>query len=193
MIGMKYGGALGAAIGAGAGAVAGIVRLFMGDATRKVREKINATYGIDVRDKGVLQQIADTAKQGFGGNIDMAIRSQEVRDQIELYGMTTGQSLKGMPAKMTPLTLSQSGGALSQAGASYGPLASPGAAMALGPASTTINITIPGAKDFFEKESVKVVVGNPKAVQSAAVAATRKNVDRRQMAALQLSPGTIVS
>ncbi len=198
MVGMKYGGYLGAAIGAGIGAVAGIARLFMKSAADKVREKVKATYGIDVSDKGVLNQIADTAKQSFGGNIDVAIRSPEVRDLIELYAQTTGQSARGMPARMTPLSMVQTGGSLYEmpSGATAGLPGSglvPFGSTAAGAPPTVINITVPGAKEFFEKETVQVVTGNPKAVQSAAVSATRKNVDRRQMAALQLSPGTIVS
>ncbi len=171
----------------------------MKGAADKVREKVKATYGIEITDKGVLNQIADMAKQSFGGTIDMAIQSPEVRDLIELYAQTTGQSTKGMPAKMTPLSMVQTGGSLYEqpSGASAGlpgsglvPLGSKASA---GTQPTVINITVPGAKDFFEKETVQVVTGNPKAVQSAAVSATKKNVDRRQMAALQLSPGTIVS
>jgi hypothetical protein len=56
-----------------------------------------------------------------------------------------------------------------------------------------INITVPGAKEFFEKETVRVVVENPRAVQSAAMTATRANAGRREMTGLQLSPGLIVS
>ncbi len=162
-----------------------------------MREKVKATYGIDISDKGVLNQIADMAKQSFGGNVDMAVQSAEVRDLVELYAQTTGQSTKGMPAKMTPLSMVQTGGSLYEApsaasaglpGSGLVPMGSKASAP-----PTVINITVPGAKEFFEKETVQVVTGNPKAVQSAAVSATKKNVDRRQMAALQLSPGTIVS
>jgi outer membrane protein assembly factor BamB len=58
---------------------------------------------------------------------------------------------------------------------------------------TVINITVPGAKEFFEKETVRVVVENPRAVQSAAMAATKQNAGRREMTGLQLSPGLILS
>jgi len=44
----------------------------------------------------VLQQIVDIAKQSCGGNLDMAIRTQQVRDLIQLYAMSTGQQTKGM-------------------------------------------------------------------------------------------------
>jgi len=114
MIGFKFGGPLGAAIGAAAGAVAGIVRMFIKGAADKAKEKIKALYGVDISDKGVLQQIVDTAKSGFGGNIDMAIRSPQVRDLIQLYAMTTGQKISGMPGSVTPLSLVETGGSLFQ-------------------------------------------------------------------------------
>ena len=56
-----------------------------------------------------------------------------------------------------------------------------------------INITVPGAKEFFEKETVRVVVENPRAVQSAAMNAIRANSNRRELTSLQLSPGTLTS
>ena len=197
---------MGAAIGAGIGAVAGIIRMFFKGAADKVREKVKATYGVDIKDKGICSQIADMAKQSFGGNIDMAIRSPEVRDLIELYAQTTGQKATGMPAKMTPLSLVQSGGTLmQQPGYSNGSLASPmaglpsagldrisgGTATNAGP--MVINISVPGAKDFFEKETVRVVIDNPCAVQTASVSATKKNFNRRELTGLQLSPGTLTS
>src|SRR5207244_2453665 len=101
-------------IGAVAGAVAGTIRLFIKSAKEKLREKIKATYGIDVNDQGILQQILDTAKQTFGGNLDVAIQSPQVRDLIQLYAMTTGQSSKGMPATMQAGTLVETGGGLFQ-------------------------------------------------------------------------------
>jgi hypothetical protein len=56
------------------------VRLFVKGAADKAKEKIKALYGVDIADKGVLQQIVDMAKSGFDGNLDMAIRSPRIRD-----------------------------------------------------------------------------------------------------------------
>ena len=114
LIGYKFGGPMGAAIGAAAGAVAGIVRLFVKGAVEKAKDKIKALYGVDISDKGVLQQIVDMAKSGFGGNLDMAIRSPQIRDLIQLYAMSTGQKTTGMPGTVTPLSLVETGGSLFQ-------------------------------------------------------------------------------
>jgi len=193
MIGFKYGGPLGAAIGAGVGAVAGLVRLFVKGAQEKAREKIKATYGVDIREKNILAEIVNIAKQGFGGNLDMAIRSQQVRDLVELYALSTGQSTAGLPATVRPVSMFQQGGSLFQSSASGLTLDHIGSGTPSSAAPTVINITVPGAKEFFEKETVRVVVENPRAVQSAAMAATKQNAGRREMTGLQLSPGLIVS
>lgn len=193
LIGYKYGGPLGAAIGAGIGAVAGLVRLFVKGAQEKAREKIKAVYGVDIREKNILVEIVNIAKQGFGGNLDMAIRSQQIRDLVELYALSTGQSTAGLPATVRPVSMFQQGRSLFQSSASGLTLDRIGSGTPLSAASTVINITVPGAKEFFEKETVRVVVENPRAVQSATMAATKQNAGRREMTGLQLSPGLIVS
>jgi hypothetical protein len=193
MIGFKYGGPIGAAIGAGVGAVAGLVRLFVKGAQEKAREKIKATYGVDIREKNILAEIVNIAKQGFGGNLDMAIRSQQVRDLVELYALSTGQSTTGLPATMRPVSLLQQGGNLFQSSPGGLTMDRIGGSAPTAAAPTVINITVPGAKEFFEKETVRVVVENPRAVQSATMAATKQNAGRREMTGLQLSPGLIVS
>jgi len=170
------------------------VRLFVKGAEEEAREKIKATYGVDIRDKGVLRQIVDIAKQGFGGNLDMAIRSQQIRDLVELYALSTGQSTSGLPASVRPVSLLQQGGGLFQSssgGLTLDRIGSGAPSSAAGP--TVINITVPGAKEFFEKETVRVVVENPRAVQSAAMTATKASAGRREMTGLQLSPGLILS
>jgi len=193
LIGFKYGGPLGAAIGGIAGAVAGIVRLFVKGAQEKAREKIKATYGVDISDKNVLKQIVDIAKQGFGGNLDMAIRSQQIRDLVELYALSTGQSTSGLPATVRPVSLLQQGGSLFQQSAGGLAFDRIGGGAPSAAAPTVINITVPGAKEFFEKETVRVVVENPRAVQSATLSAAKSNAGRREMTGLQLSPGLLVS
>ena len=203
MIGYRLGGPLGAAIGAGAGAVAGIVRLFVKGAQEKAREKIKAVYGVDISDKAILRQIVDTAKSAYGGNLDVAIQSQQIRELVELYAMSTGQKMSGVSNQMRPVSLVQSGALLYQSLGFSNGAALPslgglptldriGGGTAVG-SQTVINITVPGAKEFFEKETVRVVVENPRAVQSATMSATKSNAGRREMASLQMSPGLLTA
>jgi hypothetical protein len=178
---------------AGVAMTAGVARLFVKGAQEKAREKIKATYGVDISDKGVLKQIVEMAKQGFGGNLDMAIRSQPVRDLIELYAMSRGQNTSGMPAVMRPVSLLQQGGSIYQQSAGGLSLNRIGAGAPQNAGPIVVNITVPGAKEFFEKETVRVVIENPRAVQSAAMTATRSNAGRREMTSLQMSPGLLTA
>jgi hypothetical protein len=118
MIGYKFGGVYGAAIGAGIGAVAGMIRMFIKGATEKLKSKIKEVYGIDVTDKDFLQTIADLAKSSFGGNLDLTIRSNQVRDWLMYYKMQTNQAnvgnLGAIDNTARGVSLSGYGGAVSQ-------------------------------------------------------------------------------
>jgi hypothetical protein len=127
-----------------------------------------------------------------------------VRDLIELYAMSTGQKTSGMPAVMQPVSMVQSGGSLYQSPGYYNGTALPtfgglatfdriGAGTPSNAGPIVVNITVPGAKEFFEKETVRVVVENPRAVQTAAMTATRSNAGRREMTSLQMSPGLLTA
>jgi hypothetical protein len=203
LIGYKFGGPLGAAIGGIAGAVAGIVRLFVKGATEKTKDKIKALYGVDIADKGVLKQIVDMTKSEFGGNIDMAIRSPQIRDLIQLYAMTTGQKTTGMPGTVTPLSLVETGGSLFQS-PQYNngtPLPALGGLPGLDQIGAgtpsggglVIQLDGPATTALLQGQAVQAITNNPRLVQSASMAATKSNANRRELTSLQLSPGTIVS
>lgn len=198
LIGAKFGGPIGAAIGAAASFAAGLIRLFVKGATEKAREKIKATYGVDIKDEKILQQIVQIAKDKYGGNLDMAIRTQDVRDIIELYALSTGQSTGGLPATMKPVTMAQSGGTLFQqsAGPGLSSLADidrigPGTPSNAGP--LVIKLDGPATTALLRGEAIQAIADNPRAVQSAVLSATKSNAGRRQMLSLQISPGTLLS
>ena len=204
LIGAKFGGPLGAAIGAVAGFAAGMVRLFIKGAVEKAREKIKDLYGVDIPDKAVLQQIVDTAKQSYGGNLDMAIRTQQIRDLIQLYAMSTGQATKGMPATVHPLDLVQSGGSLYQSpGYSNGAslpgmgglptLDSIGGGVASGAGPVVIQLDGPATTSLLRGEAVQAIASNPRVVAGASMSAVRSNAGRREMTSLQLSPGLLMA
>lgn len=209
LIGFKFGGPIGAVIGAGIGALAGIARLFIKSAKEKLREKIKATYGVDMKDQGILQQIADTAKQSFGGNLDVAIRSPQIRDLIQLYAMTVGQSTKGMPATMHAGTLVETGGGLFQApnfqngsalpslGGSLSTIGLGGVsganASSAGPSVTTINVPLNLDGKVLAQHTIQVVSQNGRVVSASASSGVKASAGRRELTALQLSPGTLTS
>lgn len=199
LIGYKFGGLLGAAIGASIGAVAGIVRLFVKGAQEKAREKIKARYGVDIQDKTILRQIVDMAKSAYGGNLDMAIASDQVRELVALYAMTTGQKGTGLPTSMQPVSLIQSGGSLFQ-GAAYSngtPVPSLGGLTSLDSiaqgrtsnAGGTVVVNI----GFDSKMIGTAIVRDGRVVTQGAVNGMKSNANRRELTALQLSPGTLTA
>ena len=202
MLGFKFGGPVGAAIGAAAGAVAGIVRLFVKGAQDKVREKIKATYGLDVSDKGVLKQIVDMAKQSYGGNLDLAIQSPPVRELLELYAMQTGQQWRGRNTASLPVSMIQSGGSVSflpptgQGGFTSVPWSSAAAS----PAATTpnaVHVTLsldgPTTERVLQGQAITAIGQQPRAVAAAMTEAYDQNYSRRETYAGLSDPGLITS
>jgi len=194
MIGFKFGGPLGAAIGAGVGALAGTIRLFVKGAEEKLIEKVKAVYGIKI-DRGFARDpLLGIIKQSFGGNIDVGIRSPQVRDLIELYAMSTGQQPGGgFTPQMQPISLVQRGGSITQS-----PTFQNGALLApAGRASTPIIQTVvldPDAtRDFWETQTLRTVAGNPGAVQAATITAQSRNIGRRESAAQMFSPSLVTA
>jgi hypothetical protein len=202
LIGAKFGGPVGAAIGAGIGAIAGTIRLFFKGAADKVIDKVKAAYGVTL-DKERGQQIAAIAKQGFGGDIDLAIRSPQVKDLIELYSMSTGQKWRNDAGMVRSVSLGQSGGELFQAasyrnGEALGALGGsiPSISMGGSPNITVVvQNQIPGEAvgDYMSGRVVETIADNPRVVQSATLAASRASSGRRESAALQLSPGLLTA
>ena len=204
LLGFKFGGPLGAAIGAGIGFGAGLIRLFIKGAAEKAREKIKALYGVDIPDKGILQQIVQIARAAFGSNLDMAIRSTEVRNLVELYAMSTVQSTAGLPAGIRPLSLVQSGGSIFQQPGFLNGSSQPsigldrigsGRAASAGAQEIHIRQEIPVSIDgkVIETTILETIIRHGRVVQSSVMEGLKGNAGRRELTALQLSPGTLTS
>ena len=172
--------------------------------SRRRTRRSRTLYGVDISDKAVLQQIVDTAKQSYGGNLDMAIRTQHVRDLIQLYAMSTGQATKGMPATVHPLDLVQSGGSLYQSPGYSNGTALPG----MGGLPTLdshrrrrgLRRGAGGhptrrARDHEPPagRGGEAIASNPRVVAGASLSAAKSNAGRRELTSLQLSPGLVTS
>lgn len=201
LIGAKFGGPIGALSGGGIGAVAGLVRLFIKGAEDKAVEKIKALYGLTQVDKSFAKQIVAMAKQGFAGNLDVAIRAPQVRDLIELYAMSTGQKFGGPSSMPRGVSLVQAGGALYQSPSYQNGVELP----SLGGSVPSVSVAAPqaqGASIFqFDAEATKqVLAGNaaeaikqqPRLVAQATERNTKASLGRRESAAATLGvPGLI--
>lgn len=203
MIGAKFGGWEGAAIGAAAGFVAGMVRKLFKGATDKAVEKVKALYGVQI-DKQFAKQLVEMAKSQFGGNLDLAIRSQQIRDMILLYKQMTAQGSTVYDDRPRGVFLSQGAGGLTQTGTyvngalfgySSGLNSAPGLrVMNPNPAATQQNVYVTiqadgqATADLIEGRQVAFVQSNPGAIQAASIKAQSTGRGRLAAAAQILDP-----
>jgi hypothetical protein len=130
----------------------------------------------------------------------MAIHSQQVRDLIQLYAMSTGQPTRGMPATVHPLDIVQTGGSLYQSPGYSNGTALPGlgglptlnaigggVASGAGLGTTVVNLQIDS------KTVGNVIVQNGRVVAQGAISAMKANAGRRELTSLQVSPGLLTS
>jgi hypothetical protein len=173
----------------GIGAFAGILGLLRGKSTDKIREKIRGAYGIDIREKNILEQIAGITKQNFGGNIDMAISSQPIRELINLYSMAFGGRSMGLSNVARPVSVFQSGGQITQAPSAYS-AAPPAGSRGM---TVVMPVQVVGAREFLTQETTTVIARSGNVVQGAVLSAQRANVGRRKSATNMLAPNLITS
>lgn len=190
LIGAKFGGPVGAAIGAGIGAVAGTIRLFVKGAQEKIVDKVKSVYGITISKQFAKDPLMGIIKQSFGGNVDVGIRSQQIKDLVELYAMSTGQNAFGINNRPVPGQFALSGGTLYQQPVFQNGLQVPSITVpqnTQGP--TVIQLDSEATVNFLSGQAVEAISGNPRVVQSSLYAANQQNAGRRQNLALALNPG----
>ena len=147
---------------------------------------------------GIVEKMSDGLDEV--GRTAMAIRSQQVRDLVQLYAMSTGQPTRGMPATVHPLDVVQTGGSLYQSpGYSNGSVLpgfgglptldtiAGGVASGAGLGTTVVNLQIDS------KTVGNVIIQNGRVVAQGAINAMKANAGRRELTALQLSPSLVMS
>jgi len=201
---------------AGIGAFVGLSGLLFKSATQQAHDKIKSVYGVDISDNGILNQIVQMAKQGFGGNLDVAIRSEQVRQLIELYAMTTGQNSKGIVDHAVASTFANVNGQLTQQ-ASYfnGSPVLPGdlnsriglptlvngnyvysqsvTGANVVPQSISLQLDGDSSAAFLQGQTVAAIAGNPRAVSNANVQGQAQSAARRGAAAQVLAPNFLTA
>jgi hypothetical protein len=158
---------------------------------QKAIDKIRDIYKVTV-DKGFARSVVEMAKSSFGGNLEAAVRSAQVRDMVFEYAMATGQNAGLADSKPRGVWMTQRRGVLSQSGFAmngqqYGYASSlPG----LGglrtpqqqPQQQVIHVTIQAdgesTERFLEGKTVKFVRNNEGAVTSSFNAGISKSLGR---------------
>lgn len=201
LIGAKFGGPVGAAIGAAIGFGVGLFGLFRKSPEQKVIDKVRQIYGIRL-DKQIAKQIVEIANQRYGKNLDMAIRTKEVRELIELYAQTTGQKT-GAFVNDRPhgASLMWSGGSMVQAptydnGTAYayaGPKVWGGvSAQPLGTGPVQVFVSPEATRSLWSEGTAAAIQGNPRMVAQSAVAGYGASAGRSGAVVATLAPGVIV-
>ncbi len=190
MIMPGIGTAIGMGVGALVGGIGGLIKKFRESTEEKLHKKIRELYNVDVADKGILKYIIEAAKSTFGGNLDVAIRSPQIRDMIQLYGMTVGQRGTGFPAQMQSLTFQQAGGRLYEVPVYSGGVQLPSVTAVAAPIiinQTTI-LDPTATTNFWETQTLRTVIANPRAISTANIRSNNQNFGRRRQAAQMLAP-----
>lgn len=193
-IGMAYGGPVGAAIGAAAGFTVGAIKaIFFKTPLEEMKKRVKAIHGITIDDKSFLKAMVESCKQLNGGRIDDFLKAKSGLDMVESYAMQTGQKFKN-PYNLGQFNMMLSGGQIYEAASSFNGTANSqlsslpgfgfsssldglaGGTSSSGP--TVINITVPGAMEFFKKETLQVIAGQPRAIAQANSKASSQNFGR---------------
>jgi len=116
LVGLGIGGPLGAAIGAGAGALLGGLSLagIIQTKNQKFHNKIKDIYHVDINDQKLLSQFSQIADQKYGGNVDVAVRSIEVRQIVQLWAQAHGQNSLGIVGTPQQSIFANQGGRLTE-------------------------------------------------------------------------------
>jgi hypothetical protein len=197
LIGARFGGPIGAAIGGAAGAAAGLIRSFFKSATDKAREKIRDVHKVNVRERKILEQVVEVSRSVYGGNLDAAVRGEEITDLIRLYAMSTDQRIGDtlVPARSYGI-LQSGGGAFLEtrplSGSGFSGTLQPIQASAA-PRVETLILQVDGqsAAAVLEGRAGAVIQNNPRLVQRSAVEGQKASAGRRESVATQFAPGWV--
>lgn len=182
LIGFKFGGPIGALIGAGIGAAAGTVRLFIKGAEQKVIDRVQGLYGVKITREFARDPLMGIIKQQFGGNIDLGIRSPQVRDLIELYAMNFGQQGTGFAPVQRSLSLVQRGGQLFETSSYQNGTLLPSsgfggtASAPTGDTRVVVNLDPQAVKQALAAGTIETIAENPRAIAESGAEATRRGV-----------------
>jgi hypothetical protein len=210
LVGFKYGGPIGAAIGAGAGALLGALRMTVWQTLpEQVKKRVKEQYHVDIN-TDTATQIANIAKQQYGGSIARALHDPSVLQMLGLYAETTGQKF-GLVGPQAA-NFAYSGGQLTQAGTYHngsllgfqsslsslsnfaGTINSPTYGK-YGENPSTISLALDGASSaaFLKGQTVDAIQSNPRTVADATLDASSGSYGRLEQYAAMTSPTTVLS
>jgi hypothetical protein len=209
LTGFKYGGPLGALIGGIAGAGAALIRTLIGDDRSHTKDLVKQIYGISINN-ATADQIVQIAKQSYGGQISVAVRSPEVRNLLKLYAQTLspGNQAQFVADQVHGASLVEAGGQLQQRAvydngsaysyssplATYGgvqttllPTAAPNSGVSIG--ALTLSVNGQSASNLLAGQVANVAT--PGFIQAQSVAGANASIGRNSQQSLNLQPSAI--
>ena len=194
-------GPIGWAAAAGIGATVGIISLFRTSAEQKIVDKVREIYGVKIDRSFAKDPLAGIIHQQFGGDIAVGLRSPQVRDLINLYAMSHGESTSGIP-NYAPIARSfnlGSGGQFTQLPSYQNgqPISidrlNGSAATNAAPVVNMVQLDAAATTAFLQGQAAELIQQQPRLSQAAVIAAQRQNSGRRESLALQLQPGLLTA
>lgn len=211
LVGFKYGGPIGALVGAAiGGGIAGFKSIFGTTDRQHAKDLVKQVYGMDVNN-ATADQIVAIAKQAYGGQIDVAVRSPQVRDMLKLYAQTVGNKSaqdQFVQSQVHSASFVESGGKLQQqaiydngnaysyssplsvyGGVQTSPLSTYAPNQGVFNGNLQINLNGQSASDVLAGQVVRVAT--PSFVQGQALAASGSSVGRTAQQNMVLSPSAL--
>ena len=208
-IGMSLGGPLGAAIGAAAGFGIGIGEKLAGveSPENEAKRLIKQLYSVSI-DNSLAKQIAGIAQQNYGGDVGMAVRSDQVRQLVRLFAEMLGQktnltaltphaaNLVGSGGKLYQGAVYDNGQAYSYASSLsiYGGVSTqllPTASPYSGAPNVTVNLNPQQTVDLWKTGTTQAVQSNPRLVAASASRGDTASASRVVTAINTLAPSVI--
>jgi hypothetical protein len=202
-VGFRYGGPIGAAIGAAAGFGAGAIKnLFFKSPDEKIVEKVNQVYGLKIDKQFARMSLWPIIQQEFGGNIDIGVPSQRIRELVSVYGQQTNQNrLAAIDSMPRDLLLTQSAGRVLQAptmvngiGYNYGGSTAGAGQRMQPPVNVSLSLQLDGQAStaVFRGETVNLLGQQPGLVSSAVRNSVLSSAGGRQAAAAFADPLAVI-
>jgi hypothetical protein len=208
-IGMSLGGPLGAAIGGAVGLGIGLGEKLAGVETKENQAKrlVKQIYSISI-DTALAKQIAGIAQQSYGGNVGMAVRSDQVRDLLRLWAQSMGQKTNLTALTPHAASLIEANGRLYQGAVydngqaytyasglpTYGGVQSSILPTA-SPYAGSVNVTLNPQQtvDLWRTGTTQAMSGSPRLVSASAAAGDKMSASRVSSAINTLAPGVIAA
>jgi hypothetical protein len=211
LVGFKYGGPIGALVGAAiGGGIAGLKSIFGKGDRQHAKDLVKQVYGMSIND-ATADQIVQIAKQSYGNQIDVAVRSSQVRDLLKLYAQATGQKSaedQFVQSQVHSASFVESGGRLQQqaiydngnaysyssplsvyGGVQTSPLSTYAPNQGVFNGNLQINLNGQSASDALAGQVVRVAT--PSFVQGQALSASGSSIGRTAQQNMTLSPSAL--